>query len=149
MYPSGYYLPSTALILSGRKCFACPQGHAHNHMKQPLPSYLRPYRLRWGLTQQELTYLIGVRRPKLVSALEHHKGNPRLSIGFALHVVFGTETRELFPSLFADVEEGVIARAYDLYDRLQGKPSKTNRVKLDFLEDMFERARERAKHADV
>jgi transcriptional regulator with XRE-family HTH domain len=114
-------------------------------MKRRLGCYLRPYRLRWGFTQQELAFLIGAKRRKYIAYLEGSRRNPRLSVVFALHVVFGTRSRELFPGLCAEVEDAVIARAYDLYERLQGNPSKTTRVKLDFLEEMFARARKKKK----
>jgi DNA-binding XRE family transcriptional regulator len=114
-------------------------------MKRRLGSYVRPYRLRWGFTQQELAFLIGAKRRKVISSLEGRGRNPRLSSAFALNVVFGTKSRDLFPALYIEVEEAVIARAYDLYERLQGNPSRATRAKLDFLEEMFARARQRRK----
>jgi DNA-binding XRE family transcriptional regulator len=115
-------------------------------MKKRLHSYIRPYRVRWGFTQQELAFMIGVKRRKYISHLEASRRNPKLTVAFALHVVFGTRAMELFPGLFAEVEEAVITRAYELYERLQGNPSKTTRAKLDYLEEMFARARKKGKH---
>jgi hypothetical protein len=60
-----------------------------------------------------------------------------------LGLVFGTDHGELFPNLCAEIEQQVIARTYDLYERLQGNTSKKIRAKLDFLESMLERIAQR------
>ena len=112
-------------------------------MEKRLRCYLRPQRRRWGFTQKELAFIIGAKSRTGVSRLENGKRPPSLAAAFALHIVFGTDAAELFPAHFAEVENGVLARAYDLYERLQGNRSKTARMKLDFLEEMFARAKRR------
>jgi transcriptional regulator with XRE-family HTH domain len=104
-----------------------------------LRCYVRPYRLRWGLSQKELAFIIGYKNRKFVSYLENHKLAPTLAVALALRVVFGTDHVELFPTI-ADIENDVLARANDLYERLQGNPSKKIKTKLDFFEFIFERA---------
>jgi hypothetical protein len=81
--------------------------------------------------------------------VEHHKRQPSLTVAFACQIIFGTPPTELFPGLFAEIEEDVMARAYDLYERLQGHPSKAARIKLDFLEEMFARVKAREHNANV
>ena len=112
-------------------------------MEKRLRCYLRPQRRRWGFTQKELAFIIGAKSRTGVSRLEHGKRPPSLAAAFALHIVFGTDAAELFPAHFAEVENGVLARAYDLYERMQGDRSKATRIKLDFLERMFARAKRR------
>lgn len=112
-------------------------------MQKRLDRYLRPQRRRWGFTQKELAFIIGAKSPTVVSRLENGRRRPNLASAFALHIVFGTKAAELFPALFTEVEHGVLARAYDLYERLQGDRSKAARMKLDFLEEMFARAKRR------
>jgi transcriptional regulator with XRE-family HTH domain len=114
-------------------------------MAKRLDCYVRANRLHSGFTQKELAFIIGVKTRTFISYLEGRKRKPKLEIAFALYIVFGTESLDLFPGLFEEVEETVIARAYDLYERLQGNTSKTARVKLDFLEGMFERTKLRNK----
>ncbi len=114
--------------------------------KKRLCCYVRSYRLRWGFTQNELAFIIGAKKRTFVSYLEGQKRQPKLADALALQVVFGTEPVELFPALFAETADGVLTRAYDLYERLQGQSSGKNRMKLDFLEEMFERAKRRDKH---
>ena len=46
-------------------------------------------------------------------------------------------------ALCAKTAEDVLARANDLYERLQGNSSKKIRMKLDFLEELLERAKHR------
>jgi transcriptional regulator with XRE-family HTH domain len=112
-------------------------------MDKRLRCYLRPQRRRWGFSQKELAFIIGAKSGTVVSRLEHGTRRPNLTAAFALHIVFGATASELFPALFAEVERGVLARAYDLYERLQGNRSKAARMKLDFLEEMFARAKRR------
>jgi hypothetical protein len=54
-------------------------------------------------------------------------------------MVFGTRARELFPELFSEINEALLHRATELYEHLQGNPSKTIRTKLDFLEQVIAR----------
>ena len=46
---------------------------------------------------------------------------------------------KLFPGALSDAEQLVLARARELYDELQGDPSKAARIKLDFLEVLLAR----------
>jgi transcriptional regulator with XRE-family HTH domain len=112
--------------------------------KKRLQCYVRSYRLRWGFSQAELAFIIGTTR-NYISYLEAEKRRPKLSDAFALQVIFGVAFVELFPRLFAETEDDVLARAYDLYEQLQGHPSGKTRIKLDFLEEMFERAKRKSK----
>jgi hypothetical protein len=55
----------------------------------------------------------------------------------------------LFPELFSGVRDAVRRRARELYDELQGNPSKTTRAKLDFLEEVLERLERQCNDCDV
>lgn len=103
-------------------------------MEQPLKTYLRTFRRRWGLTQKELAFLIGAESSTTISRIEQLKRVPSLAASFACLVVFNATEYEMFPGLLAEVREGVLARAGELYDELQGDPSPSTRTKLDFLE---------------
>jgi transcriptional regulator with XRE-family HTH domain len=118
-------------------------------MKKKLANYLRPYRRRWGLTQHELAYLLGCKSGAVVSRLEGRKREPSLRIAVACFIVFGSPAAELFPHIATEVDEAVMARVWDLYDRLQGDPSRTTRTKLDILEDAIARAKDRARNTDL
>lgn len=110
-----------------------------------LECYLRSYRRRWGLTQDELAVLLGYKTGAVISRLERHGRQPSLEAAHAFEIIFGTAPIELFPGLHATVKKTVIARVRDLYDELQGNSSKITRLKLDFFEQVFERAQSRRK----
>jgi transcriptional regulator with XRE-family HTH domain len=109
-------------------------------MDQRLISYLRPLRRRWGLTQAELAFLIGTKTHSAVSRIETLKGYPSLAEAIACSIVFDTPPLELFPELYAKVYYVVLKQAEELYEHLQGNPSRTTRAKLDFLEEVRARA---------
>lgn len=102
-------------------------------------SYLRPHRRRWGLTQQELAFLIGIKSRTAVSRIEGSKRRPSLNAIFLCMLIFNMPALELFPGLMSELRTSILARARDLYEELQGNPSKATRLKLDFLERLLER----------
>jgi transcriptional regulator with XRE-family HTH domain len=108
-------------------------------MVQRLKIYLRTLRRRSGLTQREFAFLLGLKHGAAVSRIERLQRAPNLVWARASVLVFGTRARELFPGLFSEVHEAVLRRATELYEELQGNPSKETRVKLDFLEGVLAR----------
>ena len=109
-------------------------------MDQRFISYLRPLRRRWGLTQAEFAFLIGTRTHVAISRIESLKAYPSLAEAIACSIVFDTPPLELFPELYAIVYKFVLSQAEELYQKLQGDPSKVTRAKLDFLEEVLTRA---------
>jgi DNA-binding XRE family transcriptional regulator len=118
-------------------------------MAQRLKTYLRPFRRRWGLTQQELAFLIGVKNGTVISRIEGLTKAPRLEWAVACAVLFDTRALELFPGLFSEVHEDLLRRATELYEELQGNPSKATRAKLDFLETVLARLEKKRSTTDV
>jgi DNA-binding XRE family transcriptional regulator len=112
----------------------------HDVMDRLLKTYLRTFRRRWGLTQTELAFLIGVKSNTLVSRFEELKRTPNLSVAFACEIIFDASQLELFPGLFDDVQDAVYLRANELYEELQGSSAKATRAKLDFLEGVLSRS---------
>lgn len=93
--------------------------------------------------------MLGLRGNCRISQFESGQADPPLRIVFGLHVIFGKAAHELFKTQFDEVEEEVLTRAYDLYERLQGSKSRLTKAKLDFLERMFERAKHNRKRHHV
>jgi len=116
-------------------------------MDQHFKSYLRPLRRRWGFTQRELAFLMGVKSRTVISRIEGSKRKPSLTAIFICVLVFDTSASELFPGLISELYEDVFRRANELYEELQGDPSKTTRLKLDFLEQLL--ARTETKHIET
>jgi hypothetical protein len=108
-------------------------------MVQNFKSYLRPFRRRWGFTQGELAFLLDLNTGKAVSRIEALKQPPTFTAALACAIIFNTAPVKMFPGLLSDAEQSVLARARQLYDELQGRPSKAARIKLDFLETLLAR----------
>src|SRR5215472_13368938 len=100
-------------------------------MAQRLKVYLRTLRRRSGLTQREFAFLLGLTHGAAVSRMERSKRAPSLVWARVSVLVFGTRARKLFPGLFSEVHEALHRRATELYEELQGDPSKATRAKLD------------------
>ena len=67
-------------------------------------NYLRSHRLRWGLSQEELAYLLGWDRPDVISRIERKQRSPTLPLAMTCFILFGTPAHELFPDLSTSIE---------------------------------------------
>lgn len=85
---------------------------------QKLPSYLRTYRRRAGLSQDEVAYLLGTRDGSKACRYERWRRTPPLETALAYEVIFQTPARELFAGVFEQVERQVKTRARALHRRL-------------------------------
>jgi DNA-binding XRE family transcriptional regulator len=108
-------------------------------MVQRFQTYLRPSRRSWGFTQKELAFLIGYKTGKSISRIEAQKQTPTLNAALSCAVIFNTVPVKLFPGALHDAEQVVLNRANELYEELQGDPSKATQIKLDFLEVLIAR----------
>jgi hypothetical protein len=108
-------------------------------MVQRFQTYLRPSRRRWGFTQGELAFLLGYKTGKSISRIEALKQAPTLNAALSCAVIFNTAPVKLFPSALYEAEQTVLDRANELYEELQGDPSKATQIKLDFLEALIKR----------
>lgn len=89
-------------------------------MSRHVPSYLRTHRKRSGLTQRELALLLGCQSEAKVSRYERLIRKPCLETAFACQVVFGATPHQLFPGMYASVEQIVTTRARLLAQTLSG-----------------------------
>jgi transcriptional regulator with XRE-family HTH domain len=71
----------------------------------PLPNYIRTYRKRSCLTQEEVAFLLGSKSSANVSRHERFKQTPDLQTLLAYEVLFGTPVRNLFSSTHQEVEQ--------------------------------------------
>jgi transcriptional regulator with XRE-family HTH domain len=119
-------------------------------MSSKIKNYLRVRRRQWRLSQKELAFLFGYRTDSIISRYEHYERRMTLARGFACSLIFGVEAKYLFPNLFEEVEDGVVRRLYELYNRLKAStPSKKTNAKLRLLEDALSRTTKRAQHTYV
>ena len=50
---------------------------------------------------------------------------------------------ELFPDISASIEIDVMVRVWELYEMIQGDPSKKTKIKIELLEGAIQRAQQR------
>lgn len=73
-------------------------------MSHRLQNYLRTYRKRAGLSQDEVAFLLGCQSGTKVSRYERLVRQPTLQTAFAYQVFFGVSPHELFAGIFQQVE---------------------------------------------
>lgn len=83
-----------------------------------LQNYLRTYRKRAGLSQDEVAFLLGAQSGAKVSRYENFARQPSVNTVFAYEVVFNQPTRELFAGGYHSISLAVRARAERLVKRL-------------------------------
>lgn len=83
--------------------------------------------------------MIGVKSRTAVSRIEGLQRKPSLNAVFICVMLFNAPALELFPGLMSELHDAILARANELYEGLQGDPSKATRLKLNFLEQLLKR----------
>jgi transcriptional regulator with XRE-family HTH domain len=82
-------------------------------------NYLRTYRKKAGLTQQEVAALLGCREGAQVSRYEKRKRLPPLDTALACEAIFGTPTSQLFAGIREAIDKDVEKRLLELRSKLQ------------------------------
>lgn len=103
-------------------------------------TYLRRERRAWALTQQELATLFGYRSRDYLSRVEQGKREPAQDIVIACHALFGIDPRQMFPNLYADIEETTLLRVYEFVQTLEGKEGDKAERKRAFAQQVLDRA---------
>lgn len=89
---------------------------------EKLFNYLRAFRKRSGLSQEELALLFGVESGSVIWNYEHGRRLPSLVNLLAYEFVFQTSGRELFAGLYERNGERIIKRARKLAKKLDAQP---------------------------
>jgi transcriptional regulator with XRE-family HTH domain len=104
-----------------------------------LHNYLRTYRKRAGLSQDELAFLLGCRSGTKASRYELCRRVPGLPTMFAYEVIFRIPPRELFAGIFEQVRRITIRRVRALHRRLgAAPPGRLTAHKLAALKEVLE-----------
>ena len=82
----------------------------HYHMTKHLPNYFKTFRKLHGLTQQELSQLLGYMRGEQVSRLECRRKEPTLRVVLAYKVLFDIQIEKLIPGVYREVKSRVHGR---------------------------------------
>ena len=105
-----------------------------------VPCYLRAYRRQWGLTQKEVASLLPRGDRDRVSDVERGRALPNAEEILAYAVIFGSCGKVMFPKYYGEVEDIVVARAYEFSERLKRVKTPAARKKQVLFTDMFARA---------
>ncbi len=104
-------------------------------VQQKLTNYLRTFRKRSHLSQDEVAFLLGGGSGCKVSRYERFTRVPNLQTAMAFEVVYGIPIKELFAGIFQKVEGQTLRRARLLASRLtKNDPSRLRVIRLKILE---------------
>jgi hypothetical protein len=83
----------------------------------------------------------------MIARLERDERALTLAVAYACELIFGVEWHEIFPELFAHIEEDVAHRMHELVERL-GQPQTTKKTasKLELLREALNRVASAAPH---
>jgi transcriptional regulator with XRE-family HTH domain len=99
-----------------------------------LPNYLKTYRKRASLSQDDVAFLLGARTGAKVCRYERFVREPSLRTALAFVVIFQTPEKELFAGLYQNAQKQVTARINILTQKLaRSKPSRLTAHKLKIL----------------
>jgi transcriptional regulator with XRE-family HTH domain len=111
-------------------------------MAPRIKSYLRTYRKRAALTQGELAFLLGCKSGTKVSRYERLSREPNLQTALACQAIFGVPAHELFPGVYAEVEQLLAKRVQRLSERVKAKqPNAADKRKAELFRDIASRSR--------
>jgi len=97
--------------------------------------YFRTVRLRSGLTQSDVAFLMGWKQRNLISLLESRAREPSLNAIVGYRVIFGSQLRDLMPGRICDVRRSVKCRARMLLPQLKALPqSKIVQARVQMIE---------------
>ncbi len=100
-----------------------------------LDNYLRTYRKRASLSQDEIAYLLGTRDGTRASRYERFARRPSLETALAYQAIFRAPVSDLFAGVYQGAETRTIRRARLLHKRL-GKDARCPAAKLKLLNDL-------------
>ncbi len=99
-----------------------------------LQNYLRTYRKRFGLSQDEVAFLLGCQSGAKVSRYERLGRQPSLEGILAYRIIFGMPVEDLFAGVYQKVEKITTKRARMLAQKLAKEgPNPVTSRKLEIL----------------
>lgn len=87
--------------------------------QQRLNNYLRAYRKRAGLSQDDVAFLLGYKSGAQVSRYERGARKPTLENALTFEAILSVPVRELFAGRYEKVARAVSRRAAKLVERLK------------------------------
>ena len=103
-------------------------------MPYTLENYLRTYRRRAGLSQDEMAFLLGTKSGTKVSRYERLHREPSLRTAFAYEVIFRAPLRDLFGGAYEKTARATLRRRKLLIEKLrEGRQDRLTAHKLAAL----------------
>jgi transcriptional regulator with XRE-family HTH domain len=103
-------------------------------MSHKLENYLRTYRKRSGLSQDEVAFLLGCQTGTKVSRYERFARKPALETALACRAIFGVVVEDMFAGVYQKVERTTQNRAQLLTRKLnRATPDRMATRKLQIL----------------
>ncbi|HUZ12293.1 MAG TPA: helix-turn-helix transcriptional regulator [Caulobacteraceae bacterium] len=109
-------------------------------MNNRCSNYLRAYRKRWKLSEEELARLLGGVSASMICRLENGTREPTGKFVLGCEVVFGIPPRNLFSNLYEATQDIVMRRAARLSLSLEDRADRASALKRELLRDMINRA---------
>src|SRR2546423_1502121 len=81
--------------------------------------YLRAFRKRSGLSQEEVGFLLGVKNGAKISRYEQGHRIPPLHTAIAYAAIFNVPVQQLFPDLQSETQDEIEKRLWELRSRLE------------------------------
>lgn len=82
-------------------------------------TYLRRERRKWGLTQRELAFLVGLKSRTQISALENGAVRPSAEQLLIFQLLFGMTAAQLFPGLVRGSEKRALRNVRAMIERIE------------------------------
>ena len=86
-----------------------------------LQNYLRTYRKRYALSQEDIAILLGAKSGTKVSRYESFARTPGPLTTFAFQIIFDRPASELFAGSYDEVRQDIRRRARSMMKKLEGQ----------------------------
>lgn len=103
-------------------------------MSGSLQNYIRSYRRKANLSQEEVAFLLGHSEGTGVLRHEDFQRVPSLELGLTYAVIFRVDAREVFAGHHEQVEKQVRQRAAEMLARIDSEQEKHSEAKLTHLQ---------------
>ena len=108
--------------------------------KHKLLNYLKTNRLRSGLTQTRMAYLLNCRSRYEISRYERNARVPRFRTLLGYELLFGQSLIHLYAGVAMTIGRGLGKRSRSLMNEIVKEPwSKLNEMQMEFLKATYER----------
>jgi transcriptional regulator with XRE-family HTH domain len=94
-------------------------------MASKLPNYLKTFRKRSGLSQEEVAFLLGTLNGEKVCRHERFAREPSLRSALAYMIIFQSQGSELFAGIHEEVRLQLLERARKLKKKQEGSEAVT------------------------